>query len=187
MTSDEATLAVIEAIEAEGVDYMLVGSFSSNCYGVVRSTMDADIVVSCPGNVVRRIVSHLDDRFQLDPQTSFEVVTGTTRSVVEVRDGSFRIEIFRLSDDDHDQERFRHRRRIGHPTLGRECSIPRAEDVIVTKLRWAQSGRSKDRDDIRDILLVQTGMLDLDEIRQWARRHGTIALLEEILQQIGTT
>ena len=34
MTSDEAVLAVLDALEAGGVDYMVVGSLSSNLYGL---------------------------------------------------------------------------------------------------------------------------------------------------------
>jgi len=33
MTGDNATLAVVEALDRVGVPYMLVGSFSSNAYG----------------------------------------------------------------------------------------------------------------------------------------------------------
>ena len=36
---------VIEALEACGIPYMLVGSYSSNSYGVPCSTQDADFVI----------------------------------------------------------------------------------------------------------------------------------------------
>ena len=45
MTPQEATVAVIEALEATDIPYMVVGSFSSNYYGISRSTKDADLVV----------------------------------------------------------------------------------------------------------------------------------------------
>ena len=37
MTGHEATLAVIDALEGCSIPYMLVGSYSSNVYGVERS------------------------------------------------------------------------------------------------------------------------------------------------------
>ena len=46
MTGNEATLAVIDALEARSIPYMLVGSYSSNVYGVERSTQDAVFVVA---------------------------------------------------------------------------------------------------------------------------------------------
>ena len=45
MTGNEATLAVIDALELCSIPYMLVGSYSSNVYGVERSTQDADFVI----------------------------------------------------------------------------------------------------------------------------------------------
>ena len=45
MNSDEATAAVIDALDALQIPYMMVGSFSTNFYGIVRATHDADIVV----------------------------------------------------------------------------------------------------------------------------------------------
>ena len=42
--SNEAAARVIEALEKLGVKYFLAGSFSSNFYGIPRSTKDADFV-----------------------------------------------------------------------------------------------------------------------------------------------
>ncbi len=43
--NNEATVPVIEALEACEIPYMLVGSYSSNAYGIARSTQDADFVI----------------------------------------------------------------------------------------------------------------------------------------------
>ena len=48
MEGEEAVIAVIEALDALGIEYMVVGSLSSNFYGVPRSTEDAGILVA-PG------------------------------------------------------------------------------------------------------------------------------------------
>src|SRR5947209_26328 len=135
MTSDEAALAVLSALETLEIPYMLVGSFSSNYYGVARSTKDADFVVALGAHSIRHLADHLGSAFRLDPQMTFETTTMTTRHILEVVGIPFKIEIFHLSDDPHDQERFRRRRRV--QLLNREISLPTAEDVIITKLRWA--------------------------------------------------
>ena len=49
--------------------------------------------------------------FQLDPQMSFETVTATSRYVLHLADDLFSVELFLLSDDAHDLERFARRRR----------------------------------------------------------------------------
>jgi hypothetical protein len=179
MTTDEAALAVVDALEALGIPYMLVGSFSSNYYGIGRSTLDADFVVQLDLKRATEVAERLGPSFRLDPQTSFETTTMTTRHIVEVVGTPFKIELFHLSEDAHDQERFRRRRRAA--LLGREVSLPTAEDVIITKLRWAlRGGRSKDRDDVRAVIAVQGGRIDWGYVHSWCDRHGTRELLDEI-------
>jgi len=116
-------------------------------------------------------------------QATFETVTMTTRRVVRVAESPFTIEFFHLSEDPHDQERFRRRHR--RTVLGREVQLPTAEDVVITKLRWAVQGRrSKDRDDVRDVMAVQGDRLDWSYIAVWCDRHGTRELLDEIRRSI---
>jgi hypothetical protein len=183
VTSEEAALAVIDALETLHIPYMLVGSFSSNYYGIPRSTKDADIVIELGDQSITRIADRLGPRFRLDPQMSFETVTGTLRNIIQVIDVAFTIELFRLSDDPHDQERFRRRRRI--KLFNRETVLPTAEDVIITKLRWSVQGqRNKDWDDVRDVISVQGDRLDWDYVYSWCDRHGTRATLDEIRRSI---
>ncbi len=60
MNSDEATLAVISALEQQQIPYMLVGSLASNFYGVARSTKDADFVVELGARSVQEIPPDID-------------------------------------------------------------------------------------------------------------------------------
>ena len=184
MTSDEAALAVIEALESLGIPYVLVGSLSSNYYGVGRSTKDADFVAAINSQSVVQLAERLGRQFQLDAQPSFEMVTMTLRYILEVVGGSFKIELFRLSDDAHDQEHFRRRRRV--KLLGaHEVSVPTVEDVVVQKVRWsALARRSKDWDDALNVMAVQGDRIDWDYVNAWCDRLGCRAALDEIRQSI---
>lgn len=110
MTSEAATLAVIDALESLGVPYMVVG-LSTNYYGVARSTHDADFVVHLFDVSIAELVRRAGGDLRLDPQMSFETITGTSKFVLSLPDGGFKIELFLLSDDPHDQARFGRRRR----------------------------------------------------------------------------
>jgi hypothetical protein len=183
MTGEEATLAVIAALEQVPIPYMLVGSFSSNYYGIPRSTRDADFVVQLGPHSIRDVIDPLGPQFLLDPQMGFETVTGTTRQVVHLVGDPFQIEFFHLSDDPHDQERFRRRQQV--TLFGKQVVLPTVEDVVITKLRWTLKGRrSKDWDDVRDVIAVQGQRMDWDYVHRWCDRHGNRALLEEIKRSI---
>jgi hypothetical protein len=184
MTSDEAVVRMIDALEAGPVAYMVVGSLASNFHGVPRSTRDADFVVSLDGAGLSSLLDRLGPGFIGDPQHGFETVTGTTRQVIRMVDTPFEFELFALSDDPHDRERFSRRLRVA--LLGRSAAVATAEDMIVTKLRWAVSGRRpKDVDDIRNMIGVQGGRLDWSYIARWATTHGTAHLLGDIRTSLG--
>lgn len=173
------TLQVAVALSVSGTPYLLSGSFASNYYGIPRSTKDADFIVQLAGAAGAEFGRLLGDDFILDPQLSFETVTGTYRQYIRHRKRRFKIELFILSQDPHDQERFR--RRQGVDILGRKVWLLSAEDSIVSKLRWA---RDKDRSDIRSVMTVQRGKLDWDYIQKWCREHGTLDLMEEIRRSV---
>jgi hypothetical protein len=183
MTGDEATLAMIDTLESLGIPYMVVGSFSSNVYGIPRSTLDADFVIQLGPKTIDQISTRLGPDFVVDRQMSFETATGTSRHVIDVLGTAFKIELFHLGDDPHEQERFSRRRR--DMVQGRTTWVPSAEDVLITKLRWSHRlGRHKDEDDARNLLGVQGDALDWDYIHSWADRHGTRELLDEIRKSI---
>ena len=175
MTIDDVALRVAEALSAANVPFMLVGGFSSNFHGIPRSTKDADFVVQLSAPLDESFARALGPEFEAEPQMTFETNTGTQRQEFRVKGTFFKVEVFRLSGDPHDQERFRRRRPAD--VEGRQVFFPTAEDVIIWKLRWA---RAKDREDVRAVMGVQQGALDWPYIEGWCDSHGTRALLEEI-------
>jgi hypothetical protein len=162
---------------------MLVGSLSSSFYGAGRTTKDADFVIELGEHSILEVGRRLGPGFRIDPQMGFETVTMTRRYVADVVGSSLAIEFFQLTSDPHDQERFRRRRQV--LLLDRQVWLPTAEDVIVTKLRWAMlSNRSKDRDDARNVIAVQGDRIDWDYVHRWCEQHGTRAILDEIRASI---
>ena len=55
----------------------------------------------------------------------------------------------------------------------------------MTKLRWGiLARRSKDLDDVRNVIAVQADRIDWDYVHRWCEQHGTRALLDEIRASI---
>jgi len=65
-----------------------------------------------------------------------ETVTRTKCNIIDVEGTEFKIELFRLSEDPHDLDDFD----ADSPLSSSETDtfVASAEDVIVTKLRWAR-------------------------------------------------
>lgn len=182
MNAAECVTSFADALNRAGIPFMVVGSFSSNVYGIPRSTNDADFVIEAGGDAVSLLAKEIAADFTLDPQATFETVTGTTTYHFTHRHTTFVIEVFLLSADPHDVIRFG--RRVGGTVEGHPVRVPTAEDVVITKLRWSRQGnRQKDIEDVRGILAVQAGQLDLDYIRHWTDQHGTRPILERLLAE----
>ena len=148
MTADDAVVAVFAALDAADIPNMLVGSLASNFHGIPRSTRDADFVVELHVDSLQRLEAQLPPDLTIERQSAFEAVTGTPRYVVALAGSPFVCELFVLSDDLHDRQRFA--RRHSAQVLSHQASVASVEDMIITKLRWARGAhRNKDRDDIR--------------------------------------
>jgi hypothetical protein len=180
MMSEEFVGLVIDGLAKLEIPFMLVGSFSSNFYGIPRSTKDADFVLQLENIKLQALVALLSPGFQFDEQMSFETITSTMRYRMRHRESAFLVELFELSADPHDQARFA--RRSPKPLFGRTAFLPTAEDVIITKLRWSKGGnRQKDVEDVRNVIAIQMQNLDLPYIRQWCDAHATRELFEGLL------
>ena len=176
-SSFEALIDVIRVLQTHEIPYMLVGAFSSNAYGYPRATKDADIVIEYVEGVLTKISDSLGSDFKLDPQTGFEIMTGSIRNILTYTPTKFDIELFRLGKDPHHHERFARRRRLSLPDLQIEAVIPTAEDVVIQKLHWQ---RDKDIADVRIVIAVQAARLDWSYIQHWTDQHGTTDLLRRL-------
>lgn len=179
MDSNGFVLEVANALENARVPYMLVGSHSSNMYSVPRSTKDADFVVELTATSINDVVNQLGAGITLDPQMSFETVTGTMRYRLRHADLPFTVEIFLLSDDPYDRSRFS--RRIQRPFENSSVYVASAEDVVLNKLRWR---RRKDLEDVVNVLTAQLVPLDWDYIHHWCGVHGTQELLKTVMAAV---
>ena len=181
MTASQVAERVIRALQDAGIPFLVVGSFSSNQYGIPRSTKDIDLVVQAPPGQLRDLAGVLGSDFIPEKQFRFETNTGTLCQEFSATGSPMRVEVFSLSDDAHDQARFG--RRIERAMFGTVVPFPSPEDVIVWKLRWA---RPKDLEDVRGVILVQQqeGNLDWDYIRSWCTEHQTLAKLEDLLASL---
>lgn len=180
MNGTDALIALVRAFEAAGLPYMIVGSYSSNFYGVPRLTKDADIVVNLDQADWGKLFSILPEGMELEQQSGFEMVTSTRKELIRLKNSVFEIELFHLSKDAHDGVRFNRRHKV--PIIpGVEAWLPTVEDVIIQKLRWSRGAkRSKDFADVVAVMQVQGPvLLDWAYIEEWGEKHGTLDLLAE--------
>ena len=111
MNIEDITFDLVAALEAANCPYMLVGAIAAIHYGFARSTFDVDAVVGFQSQSAAALARQLGASYQLETQQAFEVFTGKPIHVIHVKSTPFKIDLFPLTDDAFDQERFQ---RPGH-------------------------------------------------------------------------
>jgi hypothetical protein len=183
MSAEEIAQQVVDILNEHHIPYMLVGSWASNYHSTVRSTKDADFVIQADLGKVASLIGRHCDALVVDRQLGFESVTATTKILLRAKDEEFSVELFGLSDDPHDRERFARREQVD--LEGHAAWICTAEDSLITKLRWAHyAGRKKDLADAENIVAVSGEMIDWPYVERWCDEHGSRPLLEQIRAEL---
>jgi len=106
MNGNDGLLKLLEVLNRLAIPDMLVGSHSSNFYGIPRSTKDADLVLEFEGGELLNLGGHLPEGLSFESQSFFEMVTATRKGLLNSEGTDFVIELFHLSSDPFDQVRF---------------------------------------------------------------------------------
>ena len=167
--------------------FALGGALATSYWGIVRTTQDVDCLVAVPALKYQRLADELHALGcrQLDEDGNFvEMSVARMRSqvsdqhLIECFLDSVRIELF-VPIVPLQTEILRRATivRIGN----RDVPVTTAEDLILLKLAFH---RAKDVQDVRGILWVQRGRLDLDYLGRWSAKTHELAVQHELTQMI---
>jgi hypothetical protein len=142
MTLHEELMAVVAALEADGVPYALVGGLAVAVWGAPRATKDIDLLVQ-PEDVERAKAAVARLGFTL-PAAPMEFSDGmVVHRVSKVRDGGLVIVDFLLVDKN--VRRYFDAREIRAVEAGRRLSVIGRDGLIAMKV---SAGRPQDQADV---------------------------------------
>jgi hypothetical protein len=185
----EITLLVTNTLEALDIPYLIGGSLASVAYGIVRTTVDADLVVDLPTVLVSQFVQALQKEFYVDLFSILDAIEHRSSFNLLHFSTGFKVDIFITKQRPFDQAQFERREMIA---IGGESTqvawVASAEDTILAKLEWFRRGGEVSERQWRDVLgvlKVQDKGLDLGYLRKWASSLQVLDLLERALSEVG--
>ena len=181
------TLAVVDALDALGVPYAIGGSLASALHGVMRATMDADLVADLHLEHVEPLARTLGETFYADPEMMRAAIHQQGSFNLIHLDTMFKIDVFVAKPRSFDRAQLA--RRELH-LLGEDperwAYVASAEDIVLSKLEWYRLGdevSSRQWRDVLGVLKVQGDRLDLDYMRGMAVDLGVVDLLSRAFEQ----
>jgi predicted nucleotidyltransferase len=186
------TLIDVVAVLAEIFDrlqlrFAVGGALANNYWGIVRTTHDVDCLISLPAIKYQLFADELNAiGCELLDEDGRHVSITVPRLLEQVRQRkliecyyqSVRVELFVPAVALQDEIL---RRAVPKPMGGREIPFTTPEDLILLKLVFH---RVKDMLDVRGILWVQRGRLDLDYLRHWSAKTHEPHVQQEMEQLI---
>ena len=179
--------------ERLGLRHAFGGALANNFWGIVRTTQDVDCLVLIPAILYQRLADELTSiacvlRDESGNEQPISVAAmrhqERDRKLIELWQGDARAELFvpflPLQDEIL-------RRAVRLPFQNRTIPVTTAEDLVLLKMVFH---REKDLIDVRGILWVQRGKLDINYLRQWSGRmlkDDVAAELEQLIREYETS
>lgn len=181
------TLLVAQTLERLGIPYAVGGSLASSLHGVMRSTLDVDIVADMKIEHIQPLVAALSKEFYADDEMMKDAIENRSSFNLIHYETAFKVDIFIRKLRAFDQMQLDRRRTSVIATDPEESVyVVSPEDIILSKLEWYRmGGEVSDRQwrDILGVLKVRAGELDLDYLRKWANELKVGDLLERALKE----
>ncbi len=183
----EVLLSVAQALDELEIPYLVVGSIASSMFGFSRATNDVDIVADIKIENAPQLFAALKDAFYIDEQALRRAILNRRSFNAIHFESLFKVDVYLASADEFGQQQINRRRpETLLPDISQQIYFATPEDTILAKLRWyRQGGEVSERQltDVRGIIKVQGGRLDLLYLREWADKLLLRELLEKALAE----
>jgi hypothetical protein len=183
------TLLVTQTLERLGIRYAVGGSLASSLHGIMRSTLDVDILADMKIEHIQPLVAALSKEFYADDEMMRQAIEHHSSFNLIHYETAFKVDIFILRLRSFDQMQLERRRAATIiPEPEESIFVTSPEDTILSKLEWYRLGGELSERQWRDILGVlktRAGELDLDYLRKWGAELKVSDLLERALQEAG--
>ena len=175
--------SVATALQGQGVQYFISGSFASSVHGEFRATNDVDFVAALEPRHLDVLAGALSDEFIVDRESVAEALA-SGRSFNLIHRGTYlKVDVFPLHTA-FDREAAGRAVEILMPSGTVPIQIATAEDVLLAKLRWYRLGDEASevqRRDIEKLVTMNRETLDRAYLDRWSEILGVRDLLDRFI------
>jgi len=172
---------IAEILEKLKIPYAITGGMAVSVWGRPRYTADIDIIVEIlPKNI--NLLAKLLLSIDKDVYVSEEAMQNALEKKGEFNfihpQSGLKVDFWVVKDN---FEKLKIKRAISKKIDRQKVNFVSPEDLIISKLEWYKlSNSTRQLEDIESVLKISK--VDLDYIKKWAGKHGTIEVLDKIIK-----
>ena len=171
---------VKKRLDKADIEYMVSGGMAVSFWGFPRTTHDIDIVIEAREKDKNKILKLFEKDFYISPEAVEEAIKERfTFNIIDNKSG-LKIDFWLIKRDAFGKSEFGRKQK--EKMFGENIFIISPEDLILCKLMGYKETQSHRRlEDAKSILAASK--VDLKYIKNWAKKQGTIDILEDIIKK----
>ena len=178
-----ALLLVIEellkVLKKHNIKFVLMGGIAASVLAKPRATFDIDGIISISKEKLKEFLPEFKKKgFKFDPKRPFRKIQGLPFFTLYFTRYKTYVDLF-ISVSEFQKEIIRRARQVKYDKLNIKIISP--EDLILVKL---QSGREKDIEDVREIIMGNKEKLDYKYLKKWSKKLRVGIFLEDELRSL---
>lgn len=168
---------IVSRLVAENIPYMLTGSLALAIWARPRMTRDVDVVIEAGPEAVNRLVAVFSGDCYVSADAAHTAAVERTMFNVIHLPTLLKADFIVRRDEPYETAKFARRRAVDLEGLTAFVISP--EDLILSKLQWAQGTGSVRQ--VEDVRLLLRDLRDLDRayLERWASTLHVIEALRE--------
>jgi hypothetical protein len=174
---------LVDLLDKAGVPYMVAGSLGSSLHGRPRATDHIDLVIDPTELPFQHFLESVGPDYYVSKEAAWAALSGRTAfNVIDIKTG-WKADLRVRGARPFSVTEFGRRRKT--TMLGMEVWVLSPEDVILSKLEWAnQSASQRQIQDVLGVLQMRRESLDQEYLWKWADVLGVQDLLKKLLEEV---
>lgn len=182
----EVIAAVVQALDAAGIEYAITGSVASGLHGEPVTTQDVDVIVRMNEQEARTFSQALPTRFYRNEESLVDAArNGGFVNVIDM-DTVFKVDVSVVPLTPFHRNVFQRRQALEFEPGGRQFDVVSPEDIILMKLAWRKDTQSaKQWENALSVARVQGARMDWKYLFEQAKNLGIEEDLIKIRDEAG--
>lgn len=186
MTPEELLLKIAKILDDLKIPYAITGGFAVAVWGKPRFTADIDVIVEfVPQNIksLAKALLSIDKDVYVSEEAMWDALERKSEFNFIHPQTGLKVDFWVRNSKADIYGKLKLDRAVAKKVDKQKIFFVSPEDLILSKLTWyKESESSKHLEDIKTILDNQKLKLNLNYIKNWAKKQSTIKILEKILK-----